>query len=479
MSQDGLTWSYDPFSPAAVDSAWSQDPDIDDVTVVARQRLEVSPADEVKVEFLAEGAFNKVYKVLINNHKPYILRVSLPINPRNKTECEVATIDFVRSKTSLPVPAILAYDSTNSNPIGFEYILMEYMPGVQMVKVWHKLPWEKQVYVIDQLVHYLSELYQHSFEEIGGLRQDPKQNFNLGSIASVQLSWFERVKDTTPKGPFNNEQVWIDATLLHVEHESQRLHGQATNGDKDGKSEYGPLLANIKRLQAVVPRLLVKNLPLDTDGASTARCILYHPDLDLQNILLDPDSLKITGIIDWENVFVVPTGAACELPALLGPYEPVRSEEPSKDDYEDDESSDDEIENDEADFDAEGKDHKYWDHLLEYQQTELRPIFLEKMSQLCPGWVDAYNNNEGLRDLLSVLRLIDNPWEVKNVRAWLDSVEAGERRSFRELRLESEDGNADATSSTAEDEMTDLVKQEQFVSLWTPAMLPSLDGATC
>ena len=60
------------------------------------------------VSFYAQGAFNKLYKVSTVD-TTCLMRASLPFDPRYKTESEVATIEFVRQKTSLPVPRIIAF----------------------------------------------------------------------------------------------------------------------------------------------------------------------------------------------------------------------------------------------------------------------------------------------------------------------------------------------------------------------------------
>jgi hypothetical protein len=46
-----------------------------------------------------------------------------------------------------------------------------------------------------------------------------------------------------------------------------------------------------------------KKEPFDTNGEETF--VLRHPDLDLQNILVDDDG-NVTGNIDWDNCLAVP-----------------------------------------------------------------------------------------------------------------------------------------------------------------------------
>jgi hypothetical protein len=44
--------------------------------------------------------------------------------PRLKTESEVATMRYLRERTSIPVPDVYHYDSNPFNRLGGEYILM-------------------------------------------------------------------------------------------------------------------------------------------------------------------------------------------------------------------------------------------------------------------------------------------------------------------------------------------------------------------
>ncbi|GIJ86706.1 hypothetical protein Asppvi_005599 [Aspergillus pseudoviridinutans] len=52
--------------------------------------------------------------------------------PRLTTNSEVATMTYLQSKISLPIPKILDWNDNPSNPIGTEYIFQEHVAGVQL-----------------------------------------------------------------------------------------------------------------------------------------------------------------------------------------------------------------------------------------------------------------------------------------------------------------------------------------------------------
>jgi hypothetical protein len=71
-----------------------------------------------------------------------------------------ATYVFQKGRTSLPVPNVFAYSSEVS-PVGVEWILMKYMPGVELREAWKELEYVKKAqFAVDliDLYHQLSQL---------------------------------------------------------------------------------------------------------------------------------------------------------------------------------------------------------------------------------------------------------------------------------------------------------------------------------
>lgn len=50
--------------------------------------------------------------------------------------------------------------------------------------------------------------------------------------------------------------------------------------------------------------------PRSNDGLAASNT-LWHPDLHLDNVFVDPDSYKITGIVDWQSAVVAPLFYQC------------------------------------------------------------------------------------------------------------------------------------------------------------------------
>jgi len=54
--------------------------------------------------FLTQNNFDKDYTVTCGRGQEYILRLTVPVDARSKTMSEVATIEYIRHHTEVPVP---------------------------------------------------------------------------------------------------------------------------------------------------------------------------------------------------------------------------------------------------------------------------------------------------------------------------------------------------------------------------------------
>ena len=62
-------------------------------------------------------------------------------------------------------------------------------------------------------------------------------------------------------------------------------------------------------------------IPRNEEEKST---VLWHPDLHLDNVFVDPTSHKITAIIDWQSAIVAPLFFQCGVPKMFQHSGPVR-----------------------------------------------------------------------------------------------------------------------------------------------------------
>jgi hypothetical protein len=117
------------------------------------------------------------------------------------------------------------------NELGFEWSLMELMPGVPLGKRWRKMSWVAKETIVRQLAGYQAQLFAKCFEKIGNLF--PYENsqaeapegcqlwyrlFVLGRIVSLIFFWGDHATHDAPRGPFetSSKHDWLQARLSFV-----------------------------------------------------------------------------------------------------------------------------------------------------------------------------------------------------------------------------------------------------------------------
>ncbi|PUU75362.1 kinase-like domain-containing protein [Tuber borchii] len=330
----GLRWESKLFGPVP---AWAATPNIATIEALSRQHL---GADNLSVEFLAGGAFNKVYLITVPSNnilgpKFYVFRVTLPVEPFYKTASEVATLRLLRQCTSLPVPEVFAYDCTTENELGFEWIIMEKIPGVPLEELWPLMSLEDKKIVVERLGQFSKELrekckfnaigslYQRTELSEGDLKVTVATDYNDFVIGPIVNSFFfigkRKLLIKRDRGPYRNDQAYLLA-LMKVEQEDKKLLLKLTSDKRaasiqKAKDEYSEsdededdddeLAEDVPEIQETIQQLR-EILPSIFKDMQTEEFVLRHHDLNRSNVMVDYMTLEITGIIDWECITTVP-----------------------------------------------------------------------------------------------------------------------------------------------------------------------------
>ncbi|KAK6525852.1 hypothetical protein TWF281_010896 [Arthrobotrys megalospora] len=420
-SSEVMEWESGLFGSQPV---WKVEPPIDIVTNLMRAKIQdasrhAKPAKECEstATYFAGGAFNKLYHMDCNGNS-WILRVTLPVDPYHKTASEVATTKLIRSFTSLPVPDIVAhYAGTAGAPpgdscLGLEWILMNKLPGEPLRDVWTEINLEKKILFVESLADKLHELYSCEaarFPSIGNIYQTDRveggasfgsSTYTVGRIVSMPFFWNQRLSQPIKRGPFSSSAEWFTSRLQLVEHECTQVLNSDT-ADSDDKEDAERFKYLSQRLSKHIPSLL----------PAREIFVLQHDDLNTGNLLVDPASGALTGILDWECVSVLPNWKSCQLPLFLM-NERARETKPSLEAYE---------------KDTDGSPSQlYFEHLREWEVTVLRRCFLGRMEKHSSDWIEIYESSEQFRDFESAVQNCDNELMVKRIEKWIGRIESGE-----------------------------------------------------
>lgn len=307
-----MTWTGDKVSsPQAewVEGQPGQDK-IKTVLAPCLDQLNIGCVQDFDVEYFSEGSWNKVF-LLANKKKDteYIFRVCLPIYPWYKTESEVATMEFVRQHTDIPVPIVYAFESSADNELGYEWILMQKLPGVQYCKVDDELDMDSRLSIARKIADWVHQLSQHRFTDIGSLyfsdtkhthgederegteKDKGEDTFKLGRLVNQYYMGDWRHDYQHERGPFNNVHDFLrsyhDCRAMELCDHRQRLRAtllaiyeQLHPWREDQKTKDDAEKSRLKLLEADYDRILA------------SRCVTENASVDFETCRYGLSSCK-------------------------------------------------------------------------------------------------------------------------------------------------------------------------------------------
>ncbi|OQE41095.1 hypothetical protein PENCOP_c005G01944 [Penicillium coprophilum] len=174
-----------------------------------------------------------------------------------------------------------------SNPDGAEYIIEEKAPGVRLGSVWSRWPRDLKQQLITQVIDIENTLTGVGFNMHGCIYfKDDLRSLGVkleeASIQSATTS----IPALFAIGPLTTGELW--------------------NGVRSGMDlDRGPYLD-----------------PQSVNEAASGN-VLMHPDLHLDNIFVDPETLQITRIVDWQSAFVALWFYHANVPRICAYREPL------------------------------------------------------------------------------------------------------------------------------------------------------------
>ncbi|OAQ97647.1 hypothetical protein LLEC1_05614 [Akanthomyces lecanii] len=242
------------------------------------------------------GSFNVCFFVKFEEcGTEWVIRI--PIEPRlhrpwHKLRSEVATLKYIRSHTTIPIPTVRAFGKdavlTSDKSTTQMFLISDRLPGLPLKE--DRLAEADDVTrrtFLRQLFEYLAQLRSLEFHRIGSLMptttRDPvigeTQSFSTNDLG-IQIPSF-----TSARGYMLSQY-----NILH----QCAARPVADYSEADCRYE----LFALDSLREPCNRFI-------SESQDQGPFILHHPDLHLSNILVD-DSLNIQGIVDWEFANTVP-----------------------------------------------------------------------------------------------------------------------------------------------------------------------------
>ncbi|KAI1069136.1 hypothetical protein LB507_006102 [Fusarium sp. FIESC RH6] len=408
VERPGLLWDE---SGICTMPLWEHEPKIEGIIKVFLRLGFAHNRHQLHVSVLGQGAINKAYLVKIReagNEKALVMRVSLPIDPGNKICGEVATVQWLRRYTTLPVPEVINYMASPDDDIGYEWILMSHVPGQTALVEWRKMSMNQKRRLVEQIASYQHELTGQTFDAIGTLRK-VEDKYAPGQIVDLEFCFGDHFSYNINRGPFHCARDWFQALadIIAMDFE-QVLHEEDL--DEFDLTMTKHYLGIVNRLRQLIPTLFSDTTP--------ERTVVWHDDLSLSNMIIDEDG-NLNGIIDWECISTIPIWAATDTPSFLRSQD--RHDEPRPERYYRRAPKVDIYGRDD-----EGLDDKYWRDLEDYEFTILRAHYDSCRRHHNPWCKNDLPKDEKLKyDFLDAINLCRAQDLGGAVDEWIDELEEG------------------------------------------------------
>ncbi|KAI0369067.1 hypothetical protein BV20DRAFT_1021606 [Pilatotrama ljubarskyi] len=232
------------------------------------------------------GSSNVVYDLEFSDGLSWIFRVPFeewgPVEARSM-QLDIIAVEFIASRTSLPIPSLHAYSCTSDNPLGHPYMIMDKVHGICLSDVWNDPSWwnaeRRKEDVFQSLAGYMTQLAGLEFDKIGRLdRVGPDGPYVVVPFPSED----DPDEPREAHGPFDSTQAYLSALLAERRETETDAYGLAQ-------------CALLQMFIGAVPEPRYARAPF----------ALGHPDYNAQNIFVD-DTGKVVGLIDWDGVCIEP-----------------------------------------------------------------------------------------------------------------------------------------------------------------------------
>ncbi|KDQ13556.1 hypothetical protein BOTBODRAFT_146160 [Botryobasidium botryosum FD-172 SS1] len=295
----------------------------------------------VDMKKLAEGNYNKIFLLALDNGKEVIARIPTPhAGPSHLvTASEVATMDYARSRLGLPVPRVLGSSSDSNTPVEAEYIIMEKAEGVELGRVWDGLSSHQKDNVVSEWVKmerrlmapisggYGSVYYRRDVAPTSscdmytwGVRESA---FVIGPSVMPGFWNDEKLHMRLDRGPWQDALSYILAIANRerswIKHHATPLPDPTVFDPPPEAQQADAHISLLDRYTDVAPSLIPSNPAL-------VRPTLWHRDVHCGNIFLSKDALAegriaISAIIDWQHMSIIPLYLQARVPYFIRYYQ--------------------------------------------------------------------------------------------------------------------------------------------------------------
>ena len=250
----------------------------------------------VDITTLKRGTFHEARILLFEDGWSCIGRFTRnsEVELLQQAESALATMAYVRSHTSIPVPQVYFVNHNSNDVVGSAFVLMERMPGERLSDLWPDLTFEDKFNIIGQVADGLGQLAELKFDSVGCLRHDGRIGPLMSTTGEARILGDQ---------PFTTTEEYMCAYINEND----------PNRSNAAKAFYSAIKDKLRAFLAGHGDNPTLNAPYR----------LIHGDFESQNILVErkEGNLRISGIIDWDWSHIGLLYHLCGYPDYIRDYD--------------------------------------------------------------------------------------------------------------------------------------------------------------
>ncbi|TGO88811.1 hypothetical protein BPOR_0140g00030 [Botrytis porri] len=250
-----------------------------------------------KIERMRGGSFNRVVCLSLpsKDNQDYVLRIPRNLDTNESTRDQVAILHYLAPL--MPVPAVVAFDSTSDNVIGRPYILQGKLKGVNAGSVYYDLPSDEKKQFVKLIADIIKKLNNLKIDRPGQLVAGP----SIPSISHEPLTIPTDIEVTGYRfSPHDALEVMSSQKNQPLSSLLASIFEERKTVDEDFMDiQWNKLLKITDEMKTA--GLFSNN---DTD------CVVWHWDLTFRNIMVEKQSngqWTLTGVLDWDGLLSAPS----------------------------------------------------------------------------------------------------------------------------------------------------------------------------
>ena len=261
------------------------------------------------IERLKGGDYNRITSITLPSSYGSATRKFILRNSRwagqGRPDRDVATLDFVRERTSIPVPKVVAWDFDSDNALEKPYVIQQRVPGSDLNSIWKKISHVQRCTIAREMGSVVKSLL--SLESpIPGIIDTPstKTVFAYGlNIVPFELrdNGEDLIGTSAPETLSNVQAPQTTGDFFETAFRKRQAHALSE-----------PFEEPIRLFTSLYETVC----DMDKTGVFSKDLHCFcHVDLHSRNIMAEvqPDgSIKITAVLDWDEAMFAPKFVNCQ-----------------------------------------------------------------------------------------------------------------------------------------------------------------------